>query len=122
MRILIMTSNNTAPSGKQYSKTISEQYKEFVKRKQLYLEDLKSRAAKLKEQKKAELLKQKEQQEELKKKMLEEKKKLLINEKQKLYREQKKERDYLAISVVLLLAAFGFGVVAVNYYTINNQN
>src|SRR3990167_3105022 len=37
-------------------------------------------------------------------------------------REQKKERDYLIISVVLVLMAFGFGVVAVNYYSINNQN
>ncbi|MBI2136577.1 S8 family serine peptidase [Candidatus Woesearchaeota archaeon] len=53
---------------------------------------------------------------------LQELKKILLHEKQKQHREQKKERDYLIISVVLVLVAFGFGIVAMNYHSINNQN
>src|SRR3989338_1649147 len=94
--------------GKSNNNTSNEEHQEFVKRKELYLRDLKKRLFRLKELKK---------QEESDKKMRQEKKRLQINEKQKLYRQGRKERDYLTISVVLLLVAFGFGVVAVNHYT-----
>ncbi len=99
--MMMMTNNNNSNSEQYNENTSSKEYKELVRRKQLYQADLKRRVIKLRSLKESE----------------DKQRKQLLHEKQKLYREEKKERDYLTISVVLLLVAFGFGVVAVNYYT-----
>ncbi len=134
-----MINSDKIPRSERLNETASiREHEELVKRKQLYVEDLRKRASRLRELKNQEKKRQEESIKEQERKKLEELRKIqrigkiasqkkqelknLRNQKQKLYREERKERDYLTISVVLVLVAFGFGAIAVNYYNIENQS